>query len=87
MIEQGRCRPTFHLRTEVDSVSETLVSLEYQIMDKVRKPSNPEDSFVSVCHASVNVDNTLIMIFKSLMLHRRDGLRLTFLRVVLGKFP
>jgi hypothetical protein len=38
-------------------------------MDKVHKPSNPEDSFVLVCHAcSVSVDKALRERFKFIML-------------------
>jgi hypothetical protein len=33
------------MRIKTDPVSETLCSLEYQMMDKVQKPSNPEEIF------------------------------------------
>jgi hypothetical protein len=40
-----------HLRTETDPVSETLCSLEYWTMDKVKKPNNPES--LTVRHRQV----------------------------------
>jgi hypothetical protein len=40
--QQSRCLKLPYLRTETDSVSETLCSLEYRTTDKVQKPSNPD---------------------------------------------
>jgi hypothetical protein len=36
--------PPPHLRRETDPVSEMLCSSEYQMMDKVQKSSNPENT-------------------------------------------
>jgi hypothetical protein len=56
------------------------------MIDNVQKPSNLEDSFVFVCHTySVSVENTLIVILKSSMLYKKEGLRLAILRVFVGE--
>jgi hypothetical protein len=40
--QQNMCLPPPHLRIETEPVSETLCSLEYRMMDKVQKSSNPQ---------------------------------------------
>jgi hypothetical protein len=38
------CHPPLHVRTETDPISDTLCSLEYRTVDKVKTPSNFESS-------------------------------------------
>jgi hypothetical protein len=45
---QSRCLPPSYLMTETNPISETC-SLAYRMMEKVQKPSNPEDYIYFLC--------------------------------------